>query len=282
MKHISFVIACILVTLSQFGVSAQTNIKKAFDKLLADSKVTFTENHSLEKDLKTGVKESQCDIYRFTLPKNKLDLIKNIDRAFGQDAEKAYALKTGVRSKDDRRIVLSVGNGQGEGVDITKPIGCHYAYAAFLAPVSEDKTGKYRYAYGMNWIERDGKISGMLVVTYSTTLKYRHDNGIRSIYGKANKRKNGKTGKTVSSNSNIWFSEFMNYVSAFKMKGNEELREKLALKIYEHSKKMSVYPSVTQEDKKLAKETLQEMLNDKNNYTSMTLRLLNGTIENLR
>lgn len=267
-------ILCLLAIAVPLQSSSQTNIIKAFDKILKSSDVVYTEKHSMEKDTKTGQKESQYDIYDFTLPANS-SLIDNALKAFKSDEAMAYSTSSGTAGKNDGEISLAIGNGE-MGTRVNAP-GRKYIYSCFLAPDSENKDGNYRYAYGMNWETKDGVITGKLIVTYATTLKYRQEQSERSQF----KIFTNTTTYSGTTNENpSWFSKFMGYVQAMDQT-SPGAQQALATKIYEHTK--SIPTSVTREDKIIAGEILKSMIsNPQYRNTTATLQLLNGACTNLK
>ena len=180
MKNKTFLAACIMMTLP-LSVSAQENIKHAFDALVGDSHAAISTIHKLNKDPETGVKEGQLDVYEFTLPISKLSLVKNIERAFDKDKDQAYTLNTASApgKKQYNYESLAVG-GSSSGYMLGNIRGSRYIYACFLDPADETKT--YRYAYAMEWAERKDEVEGKLVITYATTQKYRQRRTTRTIF----------------------------------------------------------------------------------------------------
>ena len=69
---------------------------------------------------------------------------------------------------------LAVGDGKSQSVAIGKIKGSDYIYACFLD--KDDPEKKYRYAYAMEWTEKDKKTQVRLAITYATTQKYREGN----------------------------------------------------------------------------------------------------------
>ena len=156
--------------------SAQTNVKKAFDKLLNSTDVEMQkESHQMSKNPQSGKKESMFAMYYFSLPESKEKLIKEVLAAFRTDEAEAYTMESGMAGKEDPPIHLAAGEGPEYNVRINYE-GYHYMYACYLAPASEDPEGNHRYAYGVYWKKDKGeKIDGGLVITYATTLKYRQE-----------------------------------------------------------------------------------------------------------
>lgn len=275
MKTRIICILSLLMAIMPFTSQAQTNIRKAFDKLIQNGDVTLSESHSKEKDTDTGIKQSQSDIYNFTLPAKKINLVENILKAFRDDDRLAYSTSSGLTVAGDRNIVLAVGDDSAGGVQVTRP-GRNYVYACFLAPEKENPSGNYRYAYAMNWEENSGEINGTLIVTYATTLKYR-----QSV-------SSGKSFKILNSGSTIeytanghsfmksWFTTFMGYVQMMSTE-NRQARQAIAAKIYEHCKNSS---DVSAEDKNTARELIKGMISEYND--NVIRQLLNASLVNLK
>lgn len=56
MRHYKIMALCLSMLVIPTVATAQTNVKKAFDKFLNSSKVVYTERHSLDKDPETNEK----------------------------------------------------------------------------------------------------------------------------------------------------------------------------------------------------------------------------------
>lgn len=258
---------------------AQTNVRKAFDKLIQNSDFISTESHSIEKDAKTGIKESQCDIYNFTLPASKIGLIDNIRKAFKADEPFAYTTSSGVAGNGGNTISLAVGNGDSSGVYVN-PTGYNYIYSCYLAPESEDASGNYRYAYSMNWKENDGIVTGTLTVTYATTLKYRQSMSRNNNAGFIYRINN--TEVSQEPDTSTWFGKFMSYLQAMMATESPKVRQALATKIYEHTKSTQKSNEIKKEDKDTAREILKGVISEKRTYDSVTKQLLNSALVNIK
>lgn len=267
MKHISKKIMAIALILVPVMGLAQANIQKEFDNLLNCKQATVVQSHSLDRDVTTREKTSQCDIYRFKLPENKIGLINNILEAFRQDDAMAYSTSSGTTtSGSDQKVQLAVGDG-GTGVLITQP-GREYIYSCFLAPESENAEGKYRYAYGMNWSYEKGFgiIEGTLVVTYATTLKYRQDNSV-----------------SVRHSNTSWFENVANAVIGFSHE--KKYRQLYAKRIYELTRNCSRDSTVTEVDKSTAKQIITNCYTLKKgdkDYDPYVDTLLKSALENIK
>lgn len=282
------------LTLLPLQSLAQSNITKAFDKLINNSSVTVKENHSLEKDTDTGKKKSQYDLYRFTMPKNKMNLVKDIEKAFRQDTDKAYSISSGTRDQADNPIYLAIGDGNGTGAILADRVGASFIFSCFLDP--DDANGYYRYAYAMDWLESDDQISGTLIMTYSTTLKYRQQKAIgydMQTFTQSKRPSDDNFSATASffgdpvffaltsQFTQSWFSQFMTYVSSMET-ADRSTRQALASYIFEITKNTSQYPEVNAQDKNAAREILQSMIIDKRYSADSVLHsLLSNCLKNL-
>lgn len=175
MKTMVFRLMYILAVLVPMTAASQTNIKSAFEAIIKCPKAEITESHSLLKDRDTNLITGQDDIYRFTLPSDRFDLIKNVLSAFDKDKSIAYVVKKGKNTGAESRIFLNsdelASGGQGS-ISIDDP-GCEYIYELFAPTKSEDPNGTHRHAYGFNYKKENGKIIGKLVINYTTTAEYR-------------------------------------------------------------------------------------------------------------
>ena len=171
MKNKLFLAAGILM-LMPLTAHAQGFIKRAFNVLITSEPAQVESSHKLNKNPETGVKEGQLDVYEFTIPASHHDLVEDVERAFEQDKEKAYSMKTAsaTSKKSYDYTSLAVG-GDDSGYPLGDIKGSRYIYALFLDP--EDMTKTHRYAYAMEWRKDEKEIVGKLIVTYATTQKYR-------------------------------------------------------------------------------------------------------------
>lgn len=240
----------------------QNTIKSEIDKLLNCKEIKYTERHSMSKDVKTGEKESQMDVYDFTLQGSKASVIDKIKAAFRADAESAYAMESGRTDSEGPAITLAVGDGSSAGVRVNEP-GSEYIYACFLAAESESPEANYRYAYALSWKKEGGDIKGRIAITYATTLKYRQEKSQLSVL-------------TLSSNTQSWFMTLMSYIQTFESV-DSKMKAAIASKIYEHTK--SIPEGVDESDKDLACEILIKLAENKT-YAGSVNQLLNAAIEN--
>lgn len=170
MKSKNLMVATMLM-LSATAANAQQHIQKAFEALLNEKYVEIKTQHSLEKDPETGKKTAQADVYEFEFPSptsKQQQLVKDVERAFEKDKEEAYSLSSGNNGKN---TYLAVGNGHHSSVSLGNIKGSRYIYACFLD--KDDPEKNYRYAYAMEWVEKEKKMTVRLVKTYATTMQYR-------------------------------------------------------------------------------------------------------------
>lgn len=269
------IIRLLSLALAVFSLTAnaQNNIRSAFDAIIKCPEAQITESHTLEKDPATGTKTGQSDVYRFVLPANKLNLLENVVSAFDKDAEKSYSINRGRSVNTESDIVLTVGNGSTDGVYITSP-GCEYIYSLYLAPLTEDPKGIYRYAYGMNFKEAEGMLVGKLVITYATTLNYRQQSERQRQFDVLRNFSNGAyviTGE--DSTQQEWFDKLMSYFQSMPQ-ANDQTRISLATKAFKVIRDTSKYPEVTEDDKDAIRDILQVMISEKKYSEAVLHKLL--------
>ena len=172
MKSKSIILTAMLTALPSV-LLAQQNIQKAFDALLNENIVEIKTQHTLERDPETGKKKAQMDIYDFEIANpTGISRIKDIQRAFDKDKETAYELRSGDHAGNNYPT-LAVGDGRSQAVAVGRIKGSNYIYACFLD--KDDPEKSYRYAYALEWVEKDKKTQVRLAVTYATTLQYRNN-----------------------------------------------------------------------------------------------------------
>lgn len=172
MKSKSLILTAMLTALPSV-LLAQQNIQKAFDALLNENIVEIKTQHTLEREPETGKKKAQMDIYDFEIANpTGISRIKDIQRAFDKDKETAYELRSGDHAGNNYPT-LAVGDGRSQAVAVGRIKGSNYIYACFLD--KDDPEKSYRYAYALEWVEKDKKTQVRLAVTYATTLQYRNN-----------------------------------------------------------------------------------------------------------
>ena len=170
MKSKNLILSAMLTVLPSMTM-AQQNIQKTFDALLNDNIKEINTQHSLERNPETGKKEAQADVYDLMITDPAvMHHIKDIQKAFEKENDKAYEFRN-VNHAGTNYMSLAVGDGRKQSVAIGKMKGSDYIYACFLD--KDDPEKKYRYAYAMEWVEKDKRTHVRLAVTYATTMKYR-------------------------------------------------------------------------------------------------------------
>lgn len=282
MKTTAIRIISIIVALLPLPALAQSNIKAAFDAIIKCSDADISASHSLEKDPDTKIKNGQDDIYEFTLPANKMNLIKKALAAFDKDIPNAYAVKSGKNKGNSQQILLHSEQSGSAGISIDNP-GYEYIYALFLPSKTEDPEGKYRYAYAMNYKEVDGQIRGKLVINYATTLKYRQSTGQDNTFqwgdwGTSKKDKNGAMIIVQPSDTNseqqTWFEMVMTCINGMAPNISNKTNIALATKAYRLIKEMKSYPEVTEQDKNTLRQIFKKMSTGKYYHDDILLELL--------
>ena len=171
MKSKSLILTAMLTALPSV-LLAQQNIQKAFDELLNENIVEIKTQHALERDPETGKKKAQMDIYDFEVANpTGISRVRDIQRAFDKDKEAAYELRSGDHAGNNYPT-LAVGDGRSQAVAVGRIKGSNYIYALFIDKDDPEKI--YRYAYVLEWVEKDKKTQVRLAVTYATTLQYRN------------------------------------------------------------------------------------------------------------
>ena len=272
MKSKNLMVATMLM-LSATAANAQQHVQKAFEALLNENRIEIKTQHSLEKDPETGKKEGEMDVYDFELPSptsKQQQLVKDVERAFDKDKEEAYTLSSGNYGDN---VSLAVGDGKNVGVGLGNIKGSRYIYACFLD--KDDPEKKYRYAYAMEWVEKEKKITVRLVKTYATTMQYRSKtkktrkiivNGNEiSLDGNGISFDKGFPFDSMFSGDSIfisgekssetWLSEFNTYKNLFLKKPNSTAASHYASYIYKLCKKSK--PLDNAEKKIVAKEIMK-------------------------
>ncbi len=190
----------------------------------------------------------------------------------------AYSINRGKSVSTESDIVLTVGDGS--GVYINDP-DCEYIYSLFLAPLSEDPDGIYRYAYGMNCKEVGDKLSGKLVITYATTLKYRQQVERQRQYDVLRNFSGGSSSNTsfTTSSQKSWFDMMLSYLQGMNS-ANPQTRIALASKAYKLICDSSSY-HITDADKDVIREILEGMISDKEYSETILHRLLQKCVESI-
>ncbi|MDE5585305.1 MAG: hypothetical protein K2I92_03065 [Muribaculaceae bacterium] len=284
MKNSATWLLCLIMSAIPMMAAAQSNIQSAFNALIKSPDVQVTESHVLEKDPETDKKTSQCDIYNFVIPADQFKLINNIVKAIEKDSQYAYGLYSGRLQPSDHEIALAVGDGDGNRDVFLTDLGGEYSYAVFLAPKSEDPEGIHRYAYGISYKDskKNDKITGKLVVTYATTLKYRQQVAAeqQQEYTERQFRMVTRIDKE-NMEQDTWFDKLMSYFQSMA-DANSKTRIALATKAFKVIRDTSKYPEVTTADKGAIREILKVMVSDIKYSESVLNKLLNQCLVELK
>ena len=297
MKSKNLIMTVMLMALPS-ALMAQQNIKKAFDDLLNDNIVETKTHHSLERDPDTGKKISQADVYDFIVTKPAgLNHIKAIQKAFEKDNEAAYQMRT-VSHPGTDHMSLAVGDRNSESIAIGKIKGSSYVYACFLD--KDDPEKKHRYAYAMEWVEKDKKMQVRLAITYATTQQHREGKRkIKSLIINGNEFKMDENGFSFNNNgipfdfspvfgndsisfnsernSETWLSEFNIYKNLFQKKPNGNAASHFATSIYKLCKKAECLEKV---EKNMVSKEIMKLKNKTND--DFIKELFDMSIERLK
>ena len=281
MKNSTMWLLCLILSAMPMPAAAQSNIQSAFNALIKNPDAQITESHILEKDPDSDKKTSQSDVYNFELPADQFKLIKNIVNAIEKDSQHAFGLYSGRIMPSDQDITLAVGDGNGKKGEVNlTDLGGDYSYAIFLAPKSEDPEGIYRYAYGISYKQskKNDNITGKLVVTYATTLKYRQQ--LAAEQQQDQWKMFNKIGKELSEQDS-WFDMLMSYFQSMP-EATLKTRIALATKAFKVIRDTSKYPEVTTADKDTIREILKIMVSDSKYSESVLNKLLNQCLIELK
>ena len=257
MKSKNLMVATMLM-LSATAANAQQNIQKAFEALLNENRSEIKTQHSLEKDPETGIKEGEMDIYDFILPsptRKQKQLIKDIEKAFEKDKEEAYSLNSG---NCGNHASLVVGKGRSASVGLGNIKGSRYIYACFLDKNDPEKTK--RYAYAMEWAEKEKEITVRLAKTYATMPQY--SEGINGQEIDLSEKINEAFGYN---GSEAWLNKFNNLRTLFLKKSEGPAANSWATSIYKLCKNadsldVAEKEMVAAEIKKLKAKTEDEFI----------------------
>ena len=291
------IILTVMLTVLPTAMTAQENIRKAFDALLDEGNIEIKTQHVLERNPDTGRKEAQSDVYDLMVvsPSGKC-CVRDILEAFDKDKEKAYTVKSDDHAGTNY-ISLAVGDGLSRSVPIGNIKGSKYIYACFLD--KDDPEKKYRYAYAMEWVDRKDKVQVRLAVTYATTLNYRQNKrSVKTITVNGNEYKidipdhafaNGfwLDGNNVlgpdslffarEKSAESWLSEFNTYKNLFQENTESHAANHYATSIYKLCKNAK---SLDDEEKDLVANEILKLRNKTND--EFIRQLFDISIERLR
>lgn len=287
MKTTVLKIMCLFAFFTPKTALSQTNINTAFDAIIKFPKAEITEKHVFNKDRETNLKIGQDDIYKFVIPADKFDLIKNVLMAFDKDMASAYVVKKGKNTSNESQVQLYSGESSSDVISVISidDPGTNYIYELFAPSKSEDPDGNYRYAYGFNYKEDNGRIIGKIVINYATTSEYR-----LQVQQEAEREKNIKwladmgeirSMQSESATQQSWFERVMACVGGMA-EASPKTRIALATKVFSLVKEINQYPEVTTSDKDAIREILKAMVSDSRYSESVLNKLLNQCLVELK
>ena len=169
---ITIVTIAIMALLTSFTASAnvyEDRLKEAFDEIISAVSLSSREHMlSIYSDPKTGIKEGQLDVYKFTIDRESIGLINNAKKVYeevnGNDNADVYTLwinDNGEWNTQGYRIYYNPDE------TIVVGLACDHCYTVgFVAP--DDK--QHRKTYTLEWSTPDDysdSISGRIITTYA-------------------------------------------------------------------------------------------------------------------
>lgn len=267
MKTTVFKLFCLLAAFVPLAANSQTNIKAAFDAIMKCPKAEVTDYHFLKKDKETNLKSGQDDVYRFVLPADRMDLIKNVLTAFDKDMASAYVVKQGENTGDKIKVQLYSEDstlGDVSVLSVDDP-GTSYIYELFAPSKAEDPDGNHRYAYAFNYKEKDGKIVGKMVINYALTSEYRElsrqaAQRQRDLEWTISLSKAQREESPENESKQSWFEQMMACVGGLDESSlNSKNRIALATKAYKLVKDVNKYPDVTVQDRTVLRQIFRTL-----------------------
>ena len=269
----------LMLTFISLTAGAQNSIKSAFEAIKKCPEAKVKEYTSLDKDPSTGRKTGQCEGYWFEVPLSEEKLIKDVFSAFENEADKAYSFTRGGFSEDQ---YFAIGDGSSRTNLYYFDGKC--VSSLFLAPLSEDPDGIYRYAYGLSYKEKDGKFKGKFFITYAMTLKQRQQLEQKKQNEVIRKWSNGTYDNGSGTQKNAgktWFDQIMSYLQVMSS-SSTETRIALASKIYKVVRDTPKYSDVTEADKETVREILKGMIDDMKYSETVLNTLLKQCLESIK
>lgn len=254
-----------------------------------------------------GQRNAQYEVFSFTMPKNRKELLKLVEDAFAMDMETAYYSGQGVSGEpryynaNGTYSVCAIYVDDNNSIPIGLKKGNSYYYACFVDP--EDTTSTYRYAYFLEYGAKGNQIVGRMGVSYSTTAQYR-----QSVADRAKSQDSNAGTKTASaittgidpmdeiqltmqmlqsfgaggqakkdaSSEEQWLAEFTLKVKWLRQNWNDDTATQYAASIYGLCKRSQC---LDETERKLATSELNKLLKIVKDDTVITL--LKASIERL-
>lgn len=303
MKHIITLLIFISCIIS---VKAQQHIQRSTSTFRNRPEVEGTINSETysDKDVK---RNARYEVFSFTMPKGRKELLKLVEDAFVMDMETAYASAQGVSgipryyNPNGSYSVCALYVDENNSIPIGLKKGNNYYYACFIDP--EDSTRTHRYAYFLEYGIKGNEIVGRVGVTYATTAQYRQS--VKSYTVK--QKSNGGSKVTISSTTGTdtmddlqlaiqmlesfsaddqakpetapeeqWLAEFALKVKWLRQNWNDDTATQYAASIYGLCKRSQC---LDETERKLATSELNKLLKMVKDDTVITL--LKASIERL-
>lgn len=285
---------------------AQENIKRCADIFRNRPEVEGTINSKAFYDL-NGNRGARYEVFSFTMPKGRKELLKLVEDAFVMDMETAYASAQGVSGEpryynpNGSYSVCALYVDENNSIPIGLKKGNNYYYACFFDPADTART--HRDAYFLEYGIKGNEIVGRVGVSYATTAQYRQS--VKSYTMK--QKSNGGSKVTISSSTGTdamddlqlamqilqslsagdqakmevspeeqWLAEFALKVKWLRQNWNDDTATQYAASIYGLCKRSQCLDA---EERKLATSELNKLLKMVKDDTVITL--LKASVERL-
>jgi hypothetical protein len=143
--------------------SRKDGFKAALDAFIGDKNIKFNSKLFTSKDPETGVLKSQCDVYKFVMPKDKRKKLDNIYEAFEKNRGDSYwSVRQDANSGKHNIYNIAYG----DDPDDYYTIGETKAFNVLILNIADKNNSGYRYSYVFEWMEDAGNISGVVLYIY--------------------------------------------------------------------------------------------------------------------
>lgn len=288
------------------NVNAQQNIKRSVNTFRNRPEVEGTINSETYSDI-NAKRNARYEVFSFTMPKGRRELLKLVEDAFVMDMETAYASAQGVSGEpryynpNGSYSVCALYVDENNSIPIGLKKGNNYYYACFFDPADTART--HRDAYFLEYGIKGNEIVGRVGVSYATTAEYRQS--VKSYTVK--QKSNGGSKVTISSSTGIdamddlqlamqvlqglsvddqakaetapeeqWLAEFALKVKWLRQNWNDDTATQYAASIYGLCKRSQC---LDETERKLATSELNKLLKMVKDDTVITL--LKASIERL-
>lgn len=288
------------------SVKAQQHIQRSTSTFRNRPEVEGTINSETYSD-KDGKRNARYEVFSFTMPKGRRELLKLVEDAFVMDMETAYASAQGVSGEpryynpNGSYSVCALYVDENNSIPIGLKKGNNYYYACFFDPADTART--HRDAYFLEYGIKDNEIVGRVGVSYATTAQYRQS--VKSYTMK--QKSNGGSKVTISSSTGIdamddlqlamqvlqglsvddqakaetapeeqWLAEFALKVKWLRQNWNDDTATQYAASIYGLCKRSQC---LDETERKIATSELNKLLKMVKDDTVITL--LKASVERL-